>query len=87
MVFDGFEERLQDEGTAAEKDGVVLEKDFKCFEGDLTVQQEILMVQDEEEGGGAGAEVLQVATLDAEGAVAALVWNVESIVVDLVVLI
>ncbi len=40
-------------------------------------------MQDEEEGGGAGLEVLQVAALNAKSAVAALIWDIEGMIVDL----
>ena len=83
VLLDGFEERFQDERTAAEEDAVVLEERLEGFERDLAVEEEVLVVEDEEEGGGAGAEVLQVAALDAEGAVAALVRDAEGMVVDL----
>lgn len=83
MLLDGLEERFQDERTAAEEDAVVLEERLEGFERNLAVEEEVLVVEDEEECGGAGAEVLQVAALDAEGAVAALVWDAEGMVVDL----
>ena len=65
---------------------MVLGEDFERLKGDLAVEEEVLVVQDEEEGGGAGAEVFQAAALDAEGAVAALVGDAKSMVVNLGVL-
>lgn len=44
------------------------------------------MVQYEQEGGSAGLKVLQVSAFDAESTVAALIWDTESMVVNLVVL-
>lgn len=42
------------------------------------------MVENKEERCGAGPEVLQVSSFNAQGAVAALVWDGKGIVVDLV---
>jgi hypothetical protein len=63
---------------------VLFEEDFEGFARYLAVEQQVFMVQDEEEGSGAGPEVFQVAALDAESAVAAVVWDAKGIVVDLV---
>jgi hypothetical protein len=66
---------LEHKGPAAEEDGVLLEEDFEGFARYLAVEQQVFMVQDEEEGSGAGLEVFQVA---------AVVWDAKGIVVDLV---
>lgn len=83
MLFDSFEEGFQDERTAAKEDRMVLEEHFESFTGDLPVEQEVLMVQDEQECCCARLEMLQVSTFDAEGAVAAPVGDTEGMVVDL----
>jgi hypothetical protein len=49
----------------------------------LAVEEEVLVVEDEEDGGGARLEVLEVAALDAQGAFAAVVFELEGIVVYL----
>jgi hypothetical protein len=62
---------------------VVLEEHFEGFPRDLPVEEEVLVVEDEEDGGGARLEVLEVAAFDAQGALAAVVFELECIVVNL----
>jgi hypothetical protein len=62
---------------------VVLEEHFEGFPRDLPVEEEVLVVEDEEDGGGARLEVLEVAAFDAQGALAAVVFELECIVVYL----
>lgn len=64
---------------------MVLKEGFEGFEGDLAVEEEVFVVQDEEESSGAGLKVFQVAALDTQSTVAAFVWDVEGMVVDLAV--
>jgi hypothetical protein len=62
---------------------MVLEQDFQGFATNLSVQEEVFVVQEEEEGWRGWREVAQVAALDAEGAVASSVGEGEDEVVDL----
>lgn len=65
---------------------MVFEKGFKTFAGNLAVEEEVLMVEDEEECSGAGLEVFQISSFDSECAVTALVGNADGIVIYLVLL-
>lgn len=64
----------------------MLEENFKSFQGDLAIEEEVLVVQDEQQCCSTGLEVFQVTTFDAKGAVATLIGNVEGMVVDLALL-
>jgi hypothetical protein len=48
----------QDKRPAAEEHGVSLEEHLEGFARDLLVEEEVLVVQDEQDRGGAGVEVL-----------------------------
>jgi hypothetical protein len=62
---------------------VVLTESIKGFAGDLAVQKEVFVVEQEEYGGGGGYEMLQMTPLDAEGAVAAIICESKGVIVDL----
>lgn len=62
---------------------MVFAKGMEGFAGDLAVQKEVFVVEQEEDGSGGGFEMLQMTPLDAEGAVAAVICESESVVVDL----
>ena len=66
---------------------MILQESFECLQCDLTIEQEVFVVQDQEEGGGARTEVLQVTAFDAEDAVAPSVRYAEGMVVDLTILV
>lgn len=66
---------------------MALQESFERLQCDLTVEQEVFVVQDQEEGSGARTEVLQVTAFDAEGAIAASVRYAEGMVVDLTMLV
>lgn len=83
-VGDAREDLQEDVGPAAEEDGVVGEEHGEGFARDEPVEEEVFVVEEQEDGGGRGLEVLQVTPLDAEGAVAAVIGEGEGVVVDLV---
>lgn len=62
---------------------MVLTESVKCFAGDLAVQKEVFVVEQEEYGSSRGYEMFQVTPLDAEGAVAAIICESKSVIVDL----
>jgi hypothetical protein len=62
---------------------VAFEEDFEGFARDLLIEQQVLVMQDEQDRGGAGVEVLQIPALDAQRARAAVVLDRECVVVDL----
>lgn len=66
---------------------MVFEENLEGFAGDLPVEQEVFVVQDEEDGGSAGLKVFQVASLDAKSTVAAIVFGEEGVVVYLLKLV
>jgi hypothetical protein len=66
---------------------MALQESFERLQCDLTVEQEVFVVQDQEEGSGARTEVLQVTAFDAEGAVTPSVRYAEGMVVDLTMLV
>jgi hypothetical protein len=65
LLFYSFEEGFQHEWPAAQEDVVVLEEYLEGFACDLAIEQEVLVVEDEEDGGGARLEVLQITAFDA----------------------
>jgi hypothetical protein len=83
LLFNFFQQGFEDEGAAAEEDGVVLEEDIEGFAGDLAVKKEVFVVCDEEDGGGGGLEIFQVAPFDAQSALAPVILEFEGVVVDL----
>jgi hypothetical protein len=62
---------------------MILEQNFEGFASDLAVEEEVFMVQNEQNGGGAGLEILQIAPFDTKCALASVVLNLQSIVVNL----
>jgi hypothetical protein len=62
---------------------MILEQYFESFAGDLAIEKEVFMVQDEQDGGSTGLEVLQVAPLDTKCTLASVILNLQSIVVNL----
>ena len=60
---------------------MVFEEDFEGFAGDLAVEQEVVVADDQEDGSGAGLEVLQVTSFNR--ALTMVMLNGKSVVVDL----
>lgn len=67
LLLNLFQQRLEYKWAAAEEDGVVLEKYLKGFPRYLSVEEEVFVMQDKEDGGGSGPEVLEIPALQSGG--------------------
>lgn len=83
LLFDLFQQGFEHKGAAAEEDSMVLEQDFEGFAGNLAVDEEVLMVEDQQDRRRAGLEVLQVAAFNAQSTQAPVIVYPKGIVVDL----
>ena len=62
---------------------MVLEENLEGFSGYLSVEEEVFVMEDKEDGGGSRPEIFQVPAFDPEGALAAVVLDVAGMIVDL----